>query len=109
MGRQSSVQSYKAYDTALWCETVWIMFAGLRQGEKLYEEALNDQEQTKPTHHPKIMIASVREYDYEIAVANEDRFRDASFTHDDMVIVKIMEEVVPEYKIKISKYEVLDK
>ena len=55
------------------------------------------------------MIASVREYDYEIAVANEDRFRDASFTHDDMVIVKIMEEVVPEYKIKISKYEVLDK
>ena len=89
-------------------QNIEIKFTGLREGEKLYEEVLNDQEQTKPTHHPKIMIASVREYDYEVAVANEDRLRDISFTHDDMAIVKLMKEIVPEYKSKCSKYEVLD-
>ena len=89
-------------------QNIEIKFTGLREGEKLYEEVLNDQEQTKPTHHPKIMIASVREYDYEVAVANEDRLRDVSFTHDDMAIVKLMKEIVPEYKSKCSKYEVLD-
>ena len=89
-------------------QNIEIKFTGLREGEKLYEEVLNDQEQTKPTHHPKIMIASVREYDYELAVANEDRLHDLSFTHDDMAIVKLMKEIVPEYKSKCSKYEVLD-
>ena len=89
-------------------QNIEIKFTGLREGEKLYEEVLNDQEQTKPTHHPKIMIASVREYDYEVAVANEDRLRDLSFTHDDMAIVRLMKEIVPEYKSKCSKYEVLD-
>ena len=89
-------------------QNIEIKFTGLREGEKLYEEVLNDQEQTKPTHHPKIMIASVREYDYEVAVANEDRLRDLSFTHDDMARVKLMKEIVPEYKSKCSKYEVLD-
>ena len=89
-------------------QNIEIKFTGLRDGEKLYEEVLNDQEQTKPTHHPKIMIASVREYDYEVAVANEDRLRDISYTHDDMAIVKLMKEIVPEYKSKCSKYEVLD-
>ena len=89
-------------------QNIEIKFTGLREGEKLYEEVLNDQEHTKPTHHPKIMIASVREYDYEVAVANEDRLRDLSFTHDDMAIVKLMKEIVPEYKSKCSKYEVLD-
>ena len=85
-----------------------IKFTGLREGEKLYEEVLNDQEQTKPTLHPKIMIASVREYDYDVAVTNENRLREASYTFDDMDIVKIMKEIVPEYKSKCSKYEVLD-
>lgn len=85
-----------------------IKFTGLREGEKLYEEVLNDQEQTKPTLHPKIMIASVREYDYDVAVTNENRLREASYTFDDMAIVKIMKEIVPEYKSKCSKYEVLD-
>ena len=89
-------------------QNIEIKFTGLREGEKLYEEVLNDQEQTKPTHHPKIMIASVREYDYEVAVANEDRLRDLSFTHNDLAIVKLMKEIVPEYKSKCSKYEVLD-
>lgn len=85
-----------------------IKFTGLRDGEKLYEEVLNDAEQTKPTHHPKIMIASVREYDYEEACRNEAALLEASRTFDDMAIVKLMKEIVPEYKSKCSKYEVLD-
>lgn len=85
-----------------------IQFTGLRDGEKLYEEVLNDAEQTKPTHHPKIMIASVREYDYEEACRNEAALLEASRTFDDMAIVKLMKEMVPEYKSKCSKYEVLD-
>ena len=85
-----------------------IKFTGLRDGEKLFEEMLNDEEQTKPTHHPKIMVASVREYDYETACQNETRLLEASRSFDDMTIVKIMKEIVPEYKSKCSKYEVLD-
>lgn len=85
-----------------------IKYTGLREGEKLYEEVLNDEEQTKPTHHPKIMIASVREYDYEEVLANEIRLHELSFSFDDMAIVKLMKEIVPEYKSKCSKYEVLD-
>ena len=85
-----------------------IKFTGLREGEKLYEEVLNDEEQTKPTHHPKIMIASVREYDYDEVLANEIRLHELSSTFNDMSIVKLMKEIVPEYKSKCSKYEVLD-
>ena len=86
-----------------------IKYTGLRDGEKLYEEVLNDAEQTKPTHHPKIMIASVREYDYEEACRNEQELLAASHTFDDMAIVKLMKQIVPEYKSKSSKYEALDK
>lgn len=89
-------------------QNIEIKFSGLREGEKLYEEVLSDKEQTKPTRNPKIMIAKVREYDYELAVKNEDRLREASYTFDDMVIVRIMKEIVPEYKSQHSKYEVLD-
>ena len=89
-------------------QNIEIKFTGLRDGEKLYEEVLNDAEQTKPTHHPKIMIASVREYDYEEACRNEAALLEASHTFDDMAIVKLMKEIVPEYKSKCSKYEVLD-
>jgi FlaA1/EpsC-like NDP-sugar epimerase len=85
-----------------------IKFTGLREGEKLYEEVLNDEEQTKPTHHPKIMIASVREYDYDEVLANELRLHELSTSFDDMAIVNLMKEIVPEYKSKCSKYEVLD-
>lgn len=90
-------------------QNIEIKFTGLRDGEKLFEEVLNDAEQTKPTHHPKIMIASVREYDYEEARRNEEALLEASKTFDDMAIVKLMKQVVPEYKSKCSKYEVLDK
>ena len=85
-----------------------IEFTGLRDGEKLYEEVLNDAEHTLPTIHPKIMIAKVREYDYEQARRNEERLLEASYSYDDMAIVKIMKEIVPEFKSRQSKYEALD-
>lgn len=90
-------------------KNIKIEFTGLRDGEKLYDEVLNDTEQTKPTHHPKIMIATVREYEYASALQNEERLMAASYSFDDMAIVKIMKEIVPEYKSRCSKYEVLDK
>ena len=87
---------------------VEIKFTGLRDGEKLYEELLNDQEQTIPTIHPKIKIARVREYPYEQALANEEALFKLALEYDDMAIVKKMKEIVPEYKSQHSKYEVLD-
>lgn len=90
-------------------KNIEIKFTGLREGEKLYEEVLNNAENIKPTHHSKIMIAKVREYDYEEAKRNEDELMEISYTHDDMKIVKKMKEIVPEYKSKVSKYEILDK
>ena len=86
-----------------------IVYTGLREGEKLYEEVLNDAELTKPTDHPKILVATVREYEYASALKNEERLMEASYSFDDMAIVKIMKEIVPEYKSRSSKYEVLDK
>lgn len=88
---------------------VEIEFTGLRDGEKLYEEVLNDKEGTLPTVNPKIMVAKVREYDYATACENERRLMEVSRTFDDMAIVKVMKEIVPEYKSRQSKYEILDK
>lgn len=90
-------------------KNIEIKFTGLREGEKLYEEVLNNAENIKPTHHSKIMIAKVREYDYEEAKRNEDELMEISYTHDDMKIVKKMKEIVPEYKSKVSQYEILDR
>lgn len=87
---------------------VKIKFTGLRDGEKLYEEVLNDKEGTIPTSNPKIMVAKVREYDYATACANEERLLEVSKSFDDMTIVRVMKDIVPEYKSKQSKYEVLD-
>ena len=86
-----------------------IKFSGLRDGEKLYEEVLNDAEQTKPTVHPKIKVAAVREYPYEFALQNEIDLYNLSTTFDDMAIVKKMKEIVPEYRSNQSKYIILDK
>ncbi len=85
-----------------------IKVTGLRDGEKLYEEVLSDKETTKPTVHPKIMVAKVREYAYEEILRLEKELYDLSFTADDMTIVKKMKEIVPEFKSQHSKYEVLD-
>ena len=89
-------------------KNVEIKFTGLRDGEKLYEEVLNDKEGTIPTANPKIMVAKVREYDYATACENERRLMEVSRTFDDMAIVKVMKEIVPEYKSRHSKYEELD-
>ncbi|MCA6009974.1 polysaccharide biosynthesis protein [Bacteroides thetaiotaomicron] len=86
-------------------KNVDIQFTGLRDGEKLYEELLATQENTKPTHHPKIMIAEVRSYDYEEVKQNEDELLQLTFTHDDMQIVKKMKEIVLEFKSRQSKYQ----
>ena len=90
-------------------QNIEIKFTGLRDGEKLYEEVLNDKEGTLPTTNPKIMVAKVREYDYSSACANEQRLMEVSESFDDMAIVRVMKEIVPEYKSRQSKYEVLDK
>lgn len=89
-------------------KNVEIKFTGLRDGEKLYEEVLNDKEGTIPTANPKIMVAKVREYDYATACENERRLMEVSRSFDDMAIVKVMKEIVPEYKSRHSKYEELD-
>ena len=80
-----------------------IKYVGLRDGEKLFEEVLNDKEATVPTHHPKIMVAKVREYPYELARKNEEELYQLSFTYDDMAVVKKMKEIVPEYKSQHSR------
>ncbi len=90
-------------------QNVDIKFTGLRDGEKLYEEVLSDEEGTVPTNHPKIRVAKVREYDYEMACRNEEELLELSYSYDDMAIVKKMKEIVPEYKSRVSKYEILDK
>jgi FlaA1/EpsC-like NDP-sugar epimerase len=89
-------------------KNVKIEYTGLRDGEKLFEELLNDTEITKPTHHPKIKIAAVREYDYTDAKREEDELYKLSFGYDAMAIVKKMKEIVPEFKSQHSQYEVLD-
>lgn len=85
-----------------------IKFTGLRDGEKLYEEVLNDQEITKPTFNKKIKIATVREYDFDKVKSMIDKLIAESYRYDDMETVKEMKEIVPEYKSNHSKYEVLD-
>ena len=86
-----------------------IQYTGLRPGEKLYEEVLNEQEGTKPTFHEKIRIAEVREYDYDQVCKDIDELIDISKKYDDMATVRKMKEIVPEYKSNNSIYEELDK
>lgn len=88
---------------------VKIEFTGLRHGEKLYEELLNVKELTKPTYHEKIMIATVREYDYDEVKDRIQHLIDVSYTYDQMKIVAAMKDLVPEFISKNSCFEVLDK
>ncbi|MBR5542306.1 MAG: polysaccharide biosynthesis protein [Bacteroides sp.] len=87
---------------------VRVEYTGLRDGEKLFEELLNDTEVTKPTHHPKIKIAAVREYEYADAKREEDELYELSFGYNAMEVVKKMKQIVPEFKSQHSPYEVLD-
>jgi len=88
---------------------VEIQFTGLREGEKLYEEVLNELEGTKPTFHEKIRIAEVREYDYEEVSKQIDELISISANFDNMATVAMMKKIVPEYKSNNSVYEKLDK
>ena len=88
---------------------VKVEFTGLRAGEKLYEEVLNEEENTKPSFHEKIRIASVREYDYAAVSKDINELIEISYNYNDMETVKKMKEIVPEFKSNNSVYEKLDK
>lgn len=89
-------------------KNIEIKYTGLRDGEKLYEEVLNDQEVTLPTFHDKIKIARVREYEFDEVRLLIDHLIDIAAEADDMTIVRHMKEIVPEFKSQHSKYEILD-
>lgn len=86
-----------------------IVFTGIREGEKLFEELLNTAENTLPTHHPKIMIGRVRESSYNEINNYIELFNDLVFDKNELKMVALMKELVPEYKSNYSRYEVLDK
>ena len=90
-------------------KNVEIEYTGLRPGEKLYEEVLNELEGTKPTFHEKIRIAEVREYDYDAVCKDIDELIAIAKQYDDMNTVAKMKQIVPEYKSNNSVYEKLDK
>lgn len=89
-------------------KNVEIKYTGLRAGEKLYEEVLNDKESTKPSFHEKIRIANVREYDYSEVERDIEELIEVSKQYDNMLTVKKMKEIVPEFKSNNSVYEALD-
>jgi FlaA1/EpsC-like NDP-sugar epimerase len=85
-----------------------IVYTGLRDGEKLYEELLNNTENTVPTHHSKILIAKVREYSFPDIEENIKQIIELAYTKDDLTLVRLMKYIVPEFKSNYSKFEVLD-
>lgn len=90
-------------------KNVEIKFTGLRDGEKLYEEVLNDEEKTLPTFHPKIKIAQVRLYEYTDVTDEIESLINNAYRDTDMQTVARMKKIVPEFKSQHSKYEQLDK
>jgi FlaA1/EpsC-like NDP-sugar epimerase len=89
-------------------QDVAIEFSGLRPGEKLYEELLNDMENTMPTHHEKIMVAKVREYNFQTISKHIKELISLSCEYKDRQVVIKMKEIVPEFKSNNSVYEELD-
>jgi FlaA1/EpsC-like NDP-sugar epimerase len=85
-----------------------IVFTGLREGEKLYEELLNQKENTIKTHHQKIMIAHVQEYQYLEMNKYIELFNDLVNDRNELKMVALMKELVPEFRSNYSRYEVLD-
>jgi len=86
---------------------VEIKYTGLRDGEKLFEEVLSDMEKSRPTQHGKIFVAQVREYDYLEACRYEDQLMKLSYSFDNKAIVRLMEEIVPEYRSTNETYSSL--
>ncbi len=99
MIRLSGLEPYQDID---------IIFTGLREGEKLHEELLNSEEDTIPTHHKMILKAKVREYDYTYVQNMIELFIDLIHDRNELKMVALMKEIVPEYKSNYSRYEVLD-
>jgi FlaA1/EpsC-like NDP-sugar epimerase len=87
---------------------IQIIFTGLRPGEKIYEELLANKETTLPTHHPKIMIAKVREYDFQTIEKEISELIDLFKLQNNEIIVKKMKSIVPEYISANSQFEKLD-
>jgi len=85
-----------------------IVFSGLRPGEKLYEELLNDKEKTMPTHHPKIMIAKVRDYPFSDAKQMVDSLMDLYHEGNRRAVVRAMKEFIPEFISNNSVYKTID-
>ena len=85
-----------------------IVYTGLRPGEKLYEELLNQKELTIPTSHEKIMVAKVRKYDYDDVTTSIDQLIQCAKEGKVFPTVQMMKNIVPEYKSKNSIYEQLD-
>ncbi|HEX8460223.1 MAG TPA: polysaccharide biosynthesis protein, partial [Segetibacter sp.] len=85
-----------------------IKFTGLRPGEKLYEELLNKEEEVIPTHHKKILIAKVIEYDYEKISRSIEKVVMIAMQNKDEEVVKQMKRIVPEYISNNSIYEAMD-
>lgn len=85
-----------------------IVFTGLREGEKLYEELLNNKENTLETHHKKIMIAKIQEHSFNEIDNYVDLFHDLIDDRNELKMVALMKELVPEFKSNYSRYEVLD-
>ena len=86
-----------------------IEYTGLRPGEKLYEEVLNEKELTMPSFHEKIRIAKVREYDYKEVCSDIDDLLNICKRYENMATVKKMKQIVPEYRSNNSVYSVIDK
>jgi FlaA1/EpsC-like NDP-sugar epimerase len=86
-----------------------IVFSGLREGEKLYEELLNQSEDTIPTHHDKILIGKVEPYAYEEINRYIELFFDLVHDKNELKMVALMKELIPEFKSNYSRYEILDK
>lgn len=87
---------------------IHLKFTGLRPGEKLYEELLNARENTIPTYHPKIMIAKVIKYDFEKVCSHIEDLKISLKDQNNFESVRIMKEIVPEFKSQNSVYERLD-
>ena len=89
-------------------EDIDIVITGLRQGEKLYEELLNDTSTSLPTHHPKIMISKVPTPSFELVNLKIKKIIKAATSKNDTEVVKLLKDLVPEYKSENSSFKFLD-